>query len=1838
MVFITDCIPKVNGVVLVGRMDFTISAVAILFLTFAVFAFTPGVDDAQSGYQHLVPGAPEQQQYFDFGSQSSIDAAPGFEAPKSDGYLIELYGEPVSAHIAAHASDDSKSAESKEYASGLLASHAQYSSEIDAQLQAFGKKSIEGDRTDLVHSLNGMLMKLGPREKEAIEQLPFVKRVYRLPQVEAYSSHMRQSIWWIGAPYAWANGYNGTGVKVAVIDTGIDYTHPDFGNCTSVGAGCKIAGGYDFVNNDADPMDDMGHGTHVAGIIAADGMWGDGSPMRGVAPGATLYAYKVLNASGSGSGADIIRAFEYVLDPNGDGDESDHLDIASISLGASSNDPEDPMAIAANNMAEGGVVVVVAAGNSGSYETIGSPGTARKAITVGASGRYGDGIAYFSSRGPVKGGGMKPDVMAPGESICSSEWGNAWNGSRCYDERHVSLSGTSMATPHVSGLAALLKQQHPDWSPDEIKYSLRANAYKMASNYNDRNGTIYNVFIQGAGRVFAYWALNSTMALRPIVVELGKDFDTGSAVKFNASIFVNWENSSGEYNYTFDAAYLGTSLRYSSGYMPRPDAWLSQLHGEGNVSLVEGVPATIQFAGIDKTLLIHNGGIYVVRARISGKNRTSEDYHSFTVSPVSIATPYGGDVYGSGFDINGSVIIPAGGHYRIDYAPSGTEGWSDAGISLENGGNSIIEGGEMAHFEPEGMFPSGFYQFRIGIYDGEGLMHNSTFATIMIDRTLRDGFPARVAIPKLNYSGYEGYEYFGSDVISVPSGIGSDGQRGLAFAGHSQDGKRSAVYEIGFDGSVKNVIIAPEDNLQKINTLSLVVHDFDGDGADDVAYNKYLYGDEHREIVQAQNGSVILSLSSNDTPSMPFSLSYPFKSYSVMVDLHRDGKKEMIFLLLGQHDKYIYVTDLNGNAMPGWPQAVPHCSASFFLPSPVVGNFDSDDELEILYYGGSEDACARNRSRLWGKAYIFDANGSVLPGWPVYVNASYTFATPSAADLNGDGIDEVVLPSGALHVFNSTGQEIEGWPQLAGRQFMATAAIGDIDGDGSPEIIASQLAENYNGTYYYPVYAFHADGTELAGWPALNQWPDWEGPVLGDVDGDGKLDVVHGDSSYINGTWFNSIHARNSSGNELAGFPKYSELTGMQGIALDDIDGDGKLDLVSGSEGAYRMYSPYLGPDGSKQTVPRQSVSVWDLGVNVSQLDLVWPAQHRNKERTSRYIGRLSAPYNFNLTDAENGTVLLSWVEADDYPFMQGYIIQISGDENFTNASAVELSLEEMNYSLENMAAGHHYFRVGSFDSKEERNIAWSPAVVFGIEPPVPFCGDAACNSGETCLTCAADCGPCPDITSPFIAIISPSNGFAYNVSALLLDISAEGNATVWYGWNDTNATYIGPVLVAFPEGSNTLVAYANDSSGNMNTTSATFSVDVTAPAISELMPANGMNITGALVSFGWSASDNMIGELNCSLTVNGTYHGSMGMANGSAYATAINLSAYGDYTWDVSCTDEAGNTGSASSAFTLSPAIVSGNASSMNASGLSDAGAMINGTNASDGSAYNGILNVAITDNGSALISFDYNFSAAGLNFSSITITQGAGSDGAAFVTVDGISAIAGTKTLYMYNAGTSFNYICVKDADGIVNVSQISAACSAADETLVPCDGTSTSGYVCAANGSTRIITGLRHSGTRQHYVAPAALVTSGGTGGATTGGGSNGGGFGVVIGASTTTQEEEEAQPVESLLPPPTPATPPAPFCGDGTCGSMENCATCAADCEACRPEPALVTGRTVEELAAEVPANTPPLPLSIASRIVNALGGEANLPLVAGGGVLLILLLGLAMFLLFGKRKK
>ncbi len=297
---------------------------------------------------------------------------------------------------------------------------------------------------------------------------------------------LKESVPQIGAPTAWAAGYDGAGVTVAVLDTGIDATHPDLVD--------QIDDKVSFVPGE-DTSDVHGHGTHVGSTIVGTGAASNGD-FRGVAPGADLIVGKVLANDGFGQHSWIIAGMQWAAQSG--------ADIVNMSLGDElPSDGTDPLSMAVDALtAQHGTLFVIASGNRGP-ETISTPGAAASALTVGAVDKQ-DRLASFTSTGPIfKTGAIKPDISAPGVAINAARSQQMTTGSGLYR----SISGTSMATPHVAGAAAILAQRHPDWTPLQLKNALMSSSKGLAASL-----TPYQV---GNGRVDVAAAISSTVHATP---------------------------------------------------------------------------------------------------------------------------------------------------------------------------------------------------------------------------------------------------------------------------------------------------------------------------------------------------------------------------------------------------------------------------------------------------------------------------------------------------------------------------------------------------------------------------------------------------------------------------------------------------------------------------------------------------------------------------------------------------------------------------------------------------------------------------------------------------------------------------------------------------------------------------------------------------------------------------------------------------------------------------------------------------------------------------------------------------------------------------------------------------------------------------------------------------------------------------------------------------------------------------------------------------------------------------------------------------------------------------
>lgn len=414
---------------------------------------------------------------------------------------------------------------------------------------------------------------LGPDLASGAASLPGSPRIW-LDRM--YEVALADSVPQVGAPEAWDAGHDGTGATVAVLDTGVDADHPDLAG--------RIAAAESFVRGAADVADGHGHGTHVAATVGGTGAASDGL-RRGVAPGADLLIGKVCADSGSCRATSILAGMAWATDQG--------ADVVSMSLGSPrASDGTDVLSQAVNRLTEQtGSLFVIGAGNNRLDFSISSPGAADAALTVGAVTK-GDELARFSSRGPrgpelLGDYAIKPEIAAPGVSIVAARSATGTDmggGAEPVGEHYLRASGTSMATPHVAGAAAILAAQRPELGPDELKATLVSTAEDAG----------YTVYQQGGGRLDLARAVRQQVRVTPAVA----DFRAVQANETPRPQTLTYTNPTGQ-DVTLD---LTAALADTSGGDPA-DISLSSPRvtvpagGDAAVTVTVGDPALATYSG-----------------------------------------------------------------------------------------------------------------------------------------------------------------------------------------------------------------------------------------------------------------------------------------------------------------------------------------------------------------------------------------------------------------------------------------------------------------------------------------------------------------------------------------------------------------------------------------------------------------------------------------------------------------------------------------------------------------------------------------------------------------------------------------------------------------------------------------------------------------------------------------------------------------------------------------------------------------------------------------------------------------------------------------------------------------------------------------------------------------------------------------------------------------------------------------------------------------------------------------------------------------------------------------
>jgi subtilisin family serine protease/PKD repeat protein len=935
----------------------------------------------------------------------------------------------------------------------------------------------------------------------------------------------------IEAPLAWDRS-KGSGVVVAVLDTGVDATQPDLAanlwqnpgetGIDAFGRDERTNGVDDDGNGFVDdwqgwdftfpwggynvPEDYFGHGTHVAGTIAAVGDNAVG--LIGVAPLARIMPVKVLDSYGSGTLEEISQGILYAAD-NG-------ARVINASFGAEGETPQTLVDAIAYAHDVRGVVFVAAAGNSnwdvGPAWTGFFPANIREAIAVAAFDHL-DQKASFSNFGP------KIDVAAPGGgdadasgtiydaersilSLKAAYAGSSMTGSGqlVVNGQYLRQAGTSMAAPHVAGVAALVLALHPEYSPEQVRQAIRRGADDVGETGVDT--------LSGWGRLNADGATSGGAVLGVHLTGPGRPFP--AAVPPSVRGFVA------------GPGLLDWTLAYGSGTAPLD--WTPIATGTAGVT--NGVLAPWSTSGLfDDTYTL----------RLAARNTAGqafEDRMQVEIDSVVITSPAAGTITpyraGQTVSIKGTVA-PAGFTSYYMTVRGARSGWlPNPQITLANGGLQPVVNGPLGSWDTTGV-PADHYEVCVW---NSGPPWVYECASVLVDPALHPGWPRNLGTMTAG-----GLAYAVVDHLTAAD-IDGNGTRELLI------GYGNSVHVIAADGSDLPgwPQTIDESGTGVIIQYGPAVGDLTGDGVPEIAAQDN-WGDI---FVWSTDGTLL--------PGWPRSLANIF-GHVAIDDLDGDGRSEIIVV-----GNAIIVVDVNGVARPGWP-VTPGPS---LLGAPAIGDLDGDGRKEVVVEG------------IWGPSPIFAyrADGSPLPGWPQNVNpglgSSYqAFSEPVLGDLDGDGAEEIVAGSkdGKVYAFRYDGSPLPGWPQLTKPVAVNTAVIGDIDADGRPEVIAGNERSLENHTTSDSLFAWHADGTVLPGWPVhvsgVSSFFGYGAPALADLDGDGKPDILVSSDAPTYAPF--ALNAYRFDGAKVGDFPRPTLAVGAwpsNTVAVADLDGDGMLEMA----------------------------------------------------------------------------------------------------------------------------------------------------------------------------------------------------------------------------------------------------------------------------------------------------------------------------------------------------------------------------------------------------------------------------------------------------------------------------------------------------------------------------------------------------------------------------------------------------------------------------------------------------------------------------------------------------
>jgi subtilisin family serine protease len=927
---------------------------------------------------------------------------------------------------------------------------------------------------------------------------------------------------YIGAQEAWDSA-RGAGVVVAVLDSGLDLTHPDIaGNVWQnvdelAGNGVDDDGngyvddvsGWDTNGDDNDPTDGFGHGTHVAGTIAAQDDNGIG--VVGLAPDAQIMAIKGLGDNGAGSLFDLAEGLVYA--------SANGADVINNSWGCRGGCPSVPVIEEAVTAAySAGSVVVFAAGNDNQDVRGYSPENRPEPIVVSAVNPLLQ-KASFSNFGFVDVGA--PGAGTPGTSVFEPERGIlSLKSAVCAPDmcppelvvggEYLRQAGTSMAAPHVAALAALILSQHPEYTPEQVRQVIRRSSLDIGGFGFD---TEFGYGFINASAAMLEEAPLGALLLAPPLIEEGTSFPLlGTAAGPDFASYV---------------------VEYGEG--PSPGSF-SAIATSGT-PVESGVLANWAVSSVPD-------GEYTLRLRaVTSDGREYEDRVLVLLDRVIVTSPTSMSVEdGDPISIVGTAASAGLDHFaiRVERLPDGAP-LANADITLTGNGSVPVENGVLGVWTPTNV-TADHYRIVLEVTMQSGMVLTDG-VSLIVDRRVHEGWPieldngGEIGVPIAEHAVVADLDGDGraENIVGYGRQVNVFQHDGSQLPGWPQtvnpDGVPSAiVWEAPAVGDVNgddkpDVVVPANDGRLWVWHANGVVHDaFPQQRA--FARHDVTLADVDRNgrldivLTDFLNGVDVIRGDGTSLPGFPvpaFGLTGP----ATAADLDNDGDIEIVAALSNDGPFDLVAWSHTGAPLPGFPVNVAPTSARG--AHPVVGDLNDDGDLEIaVAAAGFSDINA-------GVVAAYHHTGLPLAGFPKSLPA-FQMSPPVLADLDGDGSLEVLAgvgeaPAGrsALYVWNGAGAPMPGWPVFNPPSItfnvmpFMSPIVFNADADHRSEVVAARIHDHFSVELFtpfgHPVQGFEHDGVsipELArpayGQPTFGAWD--MSPGIGDLDGDGLLEMV----------------------------------------------------------------------------------------------------------------------------------------------------------------------------------------------------------------------------------------------------------------------------------------------------------------------------------------------------------------------------------------------------------------------------------------------------------------------------------------------------------------------------------------------------------------------------------------------------------------------------------------------------------------------------------------------------------------------------------------------------------